>query len=225
MGVIIVLFIKFDRPEWNEESSFIERLKDSMKLFMDRGIYKAIPIFFHKAFHYPFWTMIFSTCLANSKNIQPDTDRLIGLHGIICGVGSVTSGMIFCYFGHHLTKIQHMAITTILSISVYVSAYLLFPTECSLSEVDTKPDLNWVLVTSFCSGVLDACVMANILTFVVEKYNASSACSVFSVVHFCSALGAMIAYLVAETMPFHPQLFFLIGVSIFSSITFLTTGE
>ena len=225
LGGLLVLAIKFDREEVKNKKTLIKRLKKSASLCKSRVLYLAIPLFFLQAFHYPFWTMIFSTCIANSKGVQTDTDKLIGLHGIFCGIGSVLTGLILIIFSSKLSKIKLTIITTLIAVFVYTSAYFQFPTECSLSETDTELDLYLVFITSFSSGVVDTLVMVNILSYVSEKFETDSACAAFSVVHFCSALGATIGYLFAESINFHFQLFFLIFVAVFSCFCFLTANK
>lgn len=221
-GSLLVFLIKFDKEEKKVDTKISKVLQQSSKLLLKKELLLALPMFLVMGFLYPFWATIYPTCIANSKGLGSDTDKLIGVHGICCGVGSVVAGFTLTFLDKRISMRSISILTTIVGAIIYIISYKNFSPNCSLQEVeDIVPNINVVYIGSFLQGAMDSLNNVCILTYVGSTFAEHSSAG-FSLVHLSVAVAGVVSYIAAELVNFYVLVGFCAMLAGISCVSFLS---
>ena len=110
-GIVLTQEEKKEKPDSNESTKLtteasaktesitplrtvISSVKNSLNMLKSQNMLLACLTFGYSGFHFCFQAMIMATCIAETKSFGTDTDKLMGMNGLVTGLGQVSAGIL-----------------------------------------------------------------------------------------------------------------------------------
>nr|XP_026693841.1 UNC93-like protein MFSD11 isoform X2 [Ciona intestinalis] len=103
-----------------------EALLDSVRLFMTPNMMILSITFFYTGLELTFFSGVYTTAVGATKMFGEDSDKLVGLTGIMIGVGEILGGALFGIFGKKLTRYGRDPVVLLGGVVHLASFFLIF---------------------------------------------------------------------------------------------------
>ncbi|RWS10098.1 UNC93-like protein MFSD11 [Dinothrombium tinctorium] len=173
-----------------------------------------------------FFSVVYGTAIGRSLTLAKDPSKYIGISGMIIGAGEIIGGAFFGLLGSKTVKNGRDPIILfgfLVHISAFLITFLNLPPNSSLYETDSptyiSSSIPLALCCSFLLGLGDSCFNTQIYSILGSVYAKESA-SAFAIFKFVQSIAAAIAFLYANSLNLHAQIFILSVTGAFGTLTF-----
>uniref|UniRef100_H2YJY7 UNC93-like protein MFSD11 n=1 Tax=Ciona savignyi TaxID=51511 RepID=H2YJY7_CIOSA len=225
-----------DQPSEEEEETSDEAamLNDSLdvthrlswKLFLTRDMMILSITFFYTGLELTFFSGVYSTCVGATERFGEDSDKLVGLTGIMIGVGEILGGALFGIFGKKTIRYGRDPIVLMGGAIHMVTFLLIFLNIPDLAPLNKTPDSAYItpntylaVACGFLLGFADACFNTQCYSIIGTSYPDNSA-PAFALFKFEQSLAAAIGFAYSSHLVLKWQLLILVIFAVAGVVAF-----
>ncbi|KAI6191409.1 UNC93-like protein MFSD11 [Aphelenchoides bicaudatus] len=204
----------------------LELLKSTLQLCKTKRMLLLIVAFMYTGLQLSFWSGIYPSCIAFTKQLASNTKPIVALNAITQGLGQATGGFLFGLLSSKtsvLGRDKIVMLGTTINMVVFAGIYLNFPQSAPLhSNNDVgiiRPQAWLALICGYLLGFADACWNTQIFTFLISNYPKQSA-QAFSLFKFWQSLLTCFAFFYGTVFNLNIQLLMLVVGSLVGCICF-----
>lgn len=199
----------------------------SVRLFKTKEMLLLSITFFYTGLELTFFTGVYTTCVGATKAFGNESDRLVGLTGIMIGVGEIFGGLIFGIFGKMANKYGRDTIILLGGVLHLITFFLVFlniPNDAPIAEATEghgfiSPNSNLAVACGFLLGFSDACFNTQMYSLIGSSYPDDSA-PAFALYKFQQSLAAGVGFFYSSHLSLKWQLMILVVFDFFGILTF-----
>lgn len=220
--------------EENEEGSKLEEaysmFKKSIRLLTTKNMILLSVTFFYTGLELTFFSGVYSTAVGATKQFGSDSDRLVGLVGIMIGIGEIVGGLTFGIFGKKTVKYGRDPIILMGGVLHFVAFFLIFlnlPSDAPIAKDGTMntgyitPISELAIACGFLLGFCDACYNTQCISLIGVTYPNNSA-EAFAVFKFMQCLAAAAGFFYSSYLQLQYQLLILVLFNFAGMLSFIT---
>lgn len=210
----------------NAQSSPLQALKDSLKLFATRDMILLTLTFFYTGLELSFFSGVYGPSLGFTKQFGDKAKQLVGLSGIFVGIGEVLGGLLFSILGARTLRWGRDPVVIggyILHILGFFLIFINLPNRAPLQETDDSSYISanayLAMLCSFLLGFGDSCYNTQIYSMIgsMWKDNSAAAMAIFK---FVQSVGAAASFFYSSAATLQVHLGILIGLGTLGTVTF-----
>ena len=219
--------------EQNEKSSRTQEayiaFKKSLCLLRTKNMILLSVTFFYTGLELTFFSGVYSTSVGATKQFGSDSDRLVGLVGIMIGIGEIVGGLTFGIFGKKTVKYGRDPIILMGGVLHFVAYFLIFlnlPSDAPTAKDGTMstgyitPISELAIACGFLLGFCDACYNTQCISIIGVTYPDNSAAA-FAVFKFVQCLAAAVGFFYSSYLQLQYQLLILVLFNFAGMLTFI----
>ena len=225
-----------DKPllEENKKSSKLgeaySMFKKSIRLLGTKNMMLLSVTFFYTGLELTFFSGVYSTAVGATKQFGSDSDRLVGLVGIMIGIGEIVGGLTFGIFGKKTVKYGRDPIILMGGVLHFVAFFLIFlnlPSDAPIAKDGTMstgyitPISELAIACGFLLGFCDACYNTQCISLIGVTYPDNSA-EAFAVFKFMQCLAAAAGFFYSSYLQLQYQLLILVSFNFAGMLSFIT---
>jgi len=179
----------------------------SIGLLNYKHVWGLIVVFFYTGLFQSFYTGVYGTAIGNTKAFGADSQKLIGISGMLIGAGEIVGGALFGILGSRVSNGKRDTIVVmgfVVQVLALGSIFFNLPFESS-HTVSTKsgqwyrPQLWLALSASFLLGFGDACFITQIMSFLSSVW-ASDSAPIFALFKFAQSIASAVAFFYSNSI-------------------------
>uniref|UniRef100_H2YJY8 UNC93-like protein MFSD11 n=1 Tax=Ciona savignyi TaxID=51511 RepID=H2YJY8_CIOSA len=199
---------------------------ESWKLFLTRDMMILSITFFYTGLELTFFSGVYSTCVGATERFGEDSDKLVGLTGIMIGVGEILGGALFGIFGKKTIRYGRDPIVLMGGAIHMVTFLLIFLNIPDLAPLNKTPDSAYItpntylaVACGFLLGFADACFNTQCYSIIGTSYPDNSA-PAFALFKFEQSLAAAIGFAYSSHLVLKWQLLILVIFAVAGVVAF-----
>nr|XP_002126089.1 UNC93-like protein MFSD11 isoform X1 [Ciona intestinalis] len=203
-----------------------EALLDSVRLFMTPNMMILSITFFYTGLELTFFSGVYTTAVGATKMFGEDSDKLVGLTGIMIGVGEILGGALFGIFGKKLTRYGRDPVVLLGGVVHLASFFLIFinipddaPIHGTHDQAYIYPNQYLAVSCGFLLGLADACFNTQCYAIIGTCYPDNSA-PAFALFKFEQSLAAAIGFFYSSHLALKWQLLILVVFAVGGTSSF-----
>jgi len=199
----------------------------TFKLLSNGDMLLLAVVFFYTGLELCFFSGVYGTCLANTKQFAHQAKALLGLNGIFIGVGEILGGTVFGLLGSRTIKYSRNPII-FLGLVVHLAAFFLIflntPDRSPLQVTEEsgyfeQPSQYVAIFGSFLLGFADSCWNTQIYSILGSMFPEDSA-PAFALFKFFQSLAAAGGFYASTVLLLRWQLLILCIGAFLGSLSF-----
>jgi len=201
---------------------------ESVQLFKTREMALLGVTFFYTGLELTFYSGVYSTSVAATKKFGADSDKLVGLIGIVVGCGEILGGLVFGIFGKKTIKYGRSPIVLLGGVLEIVAFFLIFlnlPNDSPIAAGGTfevgymTPNSGLAIFCGFLLGFCDACFNTQCYSIIGGTWPNNSAAA-FALFMFVQCMAAAIGFFYSSYLTLQWQLLLLCLFDVAGMLTF-----
>ena len=188
-GLLLTEEKSVEKDENIKFSDIWAKVGQSFQMLKSKHMLLACITFGYTGFHFCFQAMIYATCIAETVTFGKDTDKLMGMNGIVTGLGQISAGLILS-----TTKILKSHQVILLSLAATICGITMifynFGSDCKNGQTFSKDSESIYLlslVPAFLLGFSYSGINTQIYTF-IRKYYPETPAPGFAIFKFIQSI-------------------------------------
>ncbi|XP_076804774.1 UNC93-like protein MFSD11 [Clavelina lepadiformis] len=216
-----------DKGHDSKLNEALQAFLTSIRLFVQPEMLLLSITFFYTGLELTFFSGVYSTCVGATKQFGSDSDKLVGLTGIMIGVGEISGGAIFGIFGKKTIRYGRDPVVLLGGFVHLVTFFLIFlniPDEAPIMKatLDTAyidPNKDLAIACGFLLGFADACFNTQCYSIIGSTYPKKSA-PAFALFKFEQSFAAAVGFFYSSYISLKWQLLILVVFGFGGTLTF-----